>query len=294
MNDRALRRDHRRRHHPGPTAARRQRPPQRLPHHRRERDHGHPLARLRSRRPPRAPRPHRHRPGPPGESAGPRRGPQCHRPHDGPARRSAVCRISSRPPKAPPAMVHCGPFANIAHGTSSVDLAANGAPPGRLRRQRNRLRLRPRLREIHGPGPPALAASSRPRRSSSPPFKVCKQQGEGDLDARLRPTSNDTSASSAVSVCPPSSPSTVFPRTRKSELDTLRTFCEARGAAFALSEAYAKGGAGAEALARKVVEVIAANPAPELTTTYAPTDSVEEKITKVARQIYGASGRRAE
>ena len=48
--------------------------------------------------------------------------------------------------------------------------------------------------------------------------------------------------------------------------------------------------AGAIALAEKVVEVIAANPDLALTTTYEQTDSIYDKIAKVARHIYGADG----
>ena len=81
-----------------------------------------------------------------------------------------------------------------------------------------------------------------------------------------------------------------FPNDTEAELETLRTLCEARGAAFALSEAYAKGGAGAEALARKVVEVIEANPDARLTTSYELGDSAIDKITKVAQKVSGAAG----
>ena len=47
-------------------------------------------------------------------------------------------------------------------------------------------------------------------------------------------------------------------------------------------------GAGAEALARKVVEVMDANPDARLTTAYEFADSAIDKITKVAQKIYGA------
>ena len=81
-----------------------------------------------------------------------------------------------------------------------------------------------------------------------------------------------------------------FPKDSEQELAKLREFCEARGAAFALSEAFAKGGEGAAALAKKVVEVIEENASPKLTTTYEASDSAEEKIIKVAKAIYGADG----
>ena len=79
-----------------------------------------------------------------------------------------------------------------------------------------------------------------------------------------------------------------IPGDTEAELDILRTFCETRGANFALSEAYAKGGEGAAALAQKVVEVIEANPDVELTTADEFGDPVIEKITKVAQKVYGA------
>jgi formate--tetrahydrofolate ligase len=81
-----------------------------------------------------------------------------------------------------------------------------------------------------------------------------------------------------------------FPSDTDAELETLKAFCEGHGASFALSEAFAKGGEGTVALARKVVEVIEANPDVEPVSTYSPEDSVVEKITKVARSIYGADG----
>ena len=114
-----------------------------------------------------------------------------------------------------------------------------------------------------------------------------KQQGEGDL----RRGSTNLEKHIAI-VRSFGLPAVVainrFPDDTEAELGLLRTFCEARGAAFALSEAYAKGGEGAAALARKVVEGIEANPEVKLTTTYQSGDSVIERITKVAQKIYGA------
>ena len=55
-------------------------------------------------------------------------------------------------------------------------------------------------------------------------------------------------------------------------LDTLYRFCATRGATFAFSDAYAKGGERGTEPARKVVEVIEANPNVELTTAYEVDD----------------------
>jgi formate--tetrahydrofolate ligase len=114
-----------------------------------------------------------------------------------------------------------------------------------------------------------------------------KQQGEGDLERGFANLEKHIAIVRSFGL-PLVVAINQFPNDTPEELDTLRTFCLAHGAEFALSEAYAKGAEGAVELAQKVVEVIKANPHPKLTTTYDPTDPVLEKITKVAQKIYGA------
>ena len=187
-----------------------------------------------------------------------------------------------------PATVHCGPFANIAHGTSSVIS------------QRMGLRLADYVVNETGfasdLGFEKYMDLVRPLSGIQPAAAVLvttvqsvRQQGEGDLEHGFVNLERHIAIVRGFGL-PVVVAINRFPKDTAAELDTLRTFCEARGAAFALSEAYAKGGEGAEALARKVVEVIESNPAPVLTTTYTPADSAEEKSAKGARQIYGAAG----
>jgi formate--tetrahydrofolate ligase len=57
-----------------------------------------------------------------------------------------------------------------------------------------------------------------------------------------------------------------------------------------MSEAFTKGGAGTEALAQKVVDTIASNPGAQVRPIYSLEDSIEDKIGKVATNIYGAAG----
>ena len=61
-----------------------------------------------------------------------------------------------------------------------------------------------------------------------------------------------------------------------------------KGIGFALNEAYMKGSEGCMDLARLAVDEIAANPSRDITYCYADTDTVQDKITAVAKQIYGA------
>jgi formate--tetrahydrofolate ligase len=186
-----------------------------------------------------------------------------------------------------PAMVHCGPFANIAHGTSSVisqkmgmrlaDYVVNETGFASDLGFEKYMDL---VSPISGIKPSVAVLVTT--------VQSVKQQGEGDLERGFANLEKHIAIVRGFGL-----PAVVainrFPNDTEPELSTLRTFCESRGASFALSEAYAKGGEGATALAQKVVEVIDSNPAPALTTTYAFTDPVHEKITRVAQQVYGAA-----
>lgn len=72
------------------------------------------------------------------------------------------------------------------------------------------------------------------------------------------------------------------------EIALIKEHCVARGVAFAENESFAKGGDGAIELAEAVVDMIEKNPSTSLSFTYSDEDGIEEKIEKVAKQIYGA------
>jgi Formyltetrahydrofolate synthetase len=68
----------------------------------------------------------------------------------------------------------------------------------------------------------------------------------------------------------------------------IREYCEWAGVGFAVNDAFARGGKGAEELANLVVKTIQEKPSLPLTLTYKDEDSIPEKIEKVAKNIYGA------
>jgi formate--tetrahydrofolate ligase len=186
-----------------------------------------------------------------------------------------------------PALVHCGPFANIAHGTSSVLSQQMG------------LRLADYVVNETGfasdLGFEKYMDIVMPSSGIKPAACVLvttvqsvRNQGEGDLEAGFLNLKKHISIVRGFNL-----PAIVainrFPNDTDAELTILEKYCEAEGAAFALSEAFTKGGEGAAALAEKVVGVIAGNPGPALETTYTPTASPLEKITAVAQKIYGAA-----
>lgn len=186
-----------------------------------------------------------------------------------------------------PAFVHCGPFANIAHGTSSVvsqkialrlaDFVVNETGfASDLGFQKYMDLVSP----ASGIKPSAAVLVTT--------VQSVRNQGEGDLQAGLLNLEKHIAIVRGFQL-----PAIVainrFPQDTDEELAALDAFCVDHGAAFALSEAFTKGAEGARALAEKVVEVIAANPTPEPISTYQPADPVRDKIAKVARQIYGAA-----
>ena len=187
-----------------------------------------------------------------------------------------------------PALVHCGPFANIAHGTSSVisqemgrrlaDYVVNETGFASDLGFEKYLDL---VMPSSGIKPSVAVLVST--------VQSLRNQGEGDLERGLKNLEKHMSIVRGFHL-PVVVAINRFPKDTEAELDVLKRFCEARGAAFALSEAFAKGGEGATALAVKVVEVFDANADVEPVSTYDESDSALEKITKVARSVYGADG----
>ena len=75
----------------------------------------------------------------------------------------------------------------------------------------------------------------------------------------------------------------------KAETDFVENFCRERGCEFALSEVWEKGGEGGVALAEKVLETLETKES-NFKVLYDDALSLKEKIETVAREIYGADG----
>jgi formate--tetrahydrofolate ligase len=71
------------------------------------------------------------------------------------------------------------------------------------------------------------------------------------------------------------------------EIECLMNWAKENNHPIALSEVFSKGGKGGEELARQVIEHI--NPEPAIRYAYDLKDKVEDKISKIARKVYGAS-----
>ena len=80
-----------------------------------------------------------------------------------------------------------------------------------------------------------------------------------------------------------------FPTDTQAELDFVVEKCEALGATAVISEVWNKGGEGGEDLARKVVEVVEKGTA-NFKPLYDVEETIKAKIEKIAKEIYGADG----
>lgn len=79
-----------------------------------------------------------------------------------------------------------------------------------------------------------------------------------------------------------------FPTDTENELQALKALCESMGASVSISEAWAKGGEGAIDLAQKVIE--ATEKPSNFQYMYDVNDSIKDKINAIATKIYGADG----
>ncbi|HRG98449.1 MAG TPA: formate--tetrahydrofolate ligase [Polyangiaceae bacterium] len=199
-----------------------------------------------------------------------------------------------------PAIVHCGPFANIAHGCNSVlatrlamslgDYAITEAGFGFDLGGEKFLDVKCRLAGIF---PRALVLVVTLRALKMHGGAPVKQAGEPDaarLEAGLAHLEKHLENARAFGLTPVVAVN-AFPNDTQEELALVEAAAAKLGARTARSTGFAEGGAGALELARVVAEVVDATDAspPSPTFMYEPSDPAEEKIRKVARAVYGAA-----
>ncbi len=198
-----------------------------------------------------------------------------------------------------PAIVHGGPFANIAHGCNSVlatklamtyadyvvTEAGFGADLGAEKFFNIKCRsagLNPKLTVIVATTQGLKMHGGVAVENIKYPNPEGLQRGFANLDQHIR---NMQDFGQTVVVC-----FNRFATDTDEEIELCRAHCEAVGVGFAVNTAYADGGAGAEELARIVVDTIAQHPSRPVKFTYADSDDVEAKAAKVALRVYGADG----
>ncbi len=196
-----------------------------------------------------------------------------------------------------PALVHGGPFANISHGCNSciatktalklsdivVTEAGFGADLGAekfLDIKCRDLGLWPDLVVIVTTVRSLKYNAGIPKDQLSEPNPEAVKNGLANV---LRHIKNMQSFGVPVLVA-----SNRFLTDTEEELAIVEEACKATGAEFAPAEIFAKGGEGGTLLASKALAILEKNNERKPSFSYELTDTVEEKINKVATKVYGA------
>lgn len=196
-----------------------------------------------------------------------------------------------------PAIVHGGPFANIAHGCNSVratktalklaDYVITEAGFGADLGAEKFFDIKCRMAGLR-PDAVVLVATVRALKYNGGMAKA--DLGTENLDALRRGVVNlekhiENLQKYGVPVVVTLNS---FVTDTKAETDFIERFCKDRGCEFALSQVWEKGGEGGIALADKVLWTLE-NKESHFAPLYKDALALEEKIAAVAKEIYGAA-----
>lgn len=197
-----------------------------------------------------------------------------------------------------PALIHGGPFANIAHGCNSVlatkmsmkyaDYTVTEAGFGADLGAEKFIDIKCRLADIR-PDAVVLVATIRalkmhggvPKNALGDENVEAVLAGLPNLEKHLVNIQEVYGLPVVVAI-------NKFPTDTQAELTAVEEACQERGAEVILSEVWEKGGEGGVALAEKVVEL--AERDNSFSYVYDLEDSIEEKLTKIVQKVYGGKG----
>ena len=197
-----------------------------------------------------------------------------------------------------PAIVHGGPFANIAHGCNSVratrmalklaDYVVTEAGFGADLGAEKFMDIKCRMAGLK-PDAVVLVATVRALKYNGGVPKA--ELSQENLDALKKGIANlekhiENLQKYGVPVVVTLNS---FLTDTKAETDYVEQFCRERGCEFALSEVWEKGGEGGIALAQKVLDTLEQKES-HFHTLYEDHLSLAQKIETVAKEIYGADG----
>ena len=198
-----------------------------------------------------------------------------------------------------PALVHGGPFANIAHGCNSVmatrlalrlgDYVVTEAGFGADLGAEKFCDIKCRLTGL-SPDAAVIVATVRALKHHGGCEKAALgkedlgalERGLPNLMAHIHNMTEQFGLPAVVAI-------NAFPTDTEAELQLVRRACEEQGVRVALSEVWAKGGEGGEELAREVLRLTAGDK-PALRLTYPDDCPLRDKIEAVVKKIYGGDG----
>ena len=196
------------------------------------------------------------------------------------------------------AVVHGGPFANIAHGCNSVratrtalklaDIVVTEAGFGADLGAEKFLDIKCRKAGLK-PDAVVLVATVRALKYNGGVAKA--DLGRENLEALRKGIVNLEKHIENIQKygVPVVVTLNSFTSDTEAEYGYIKQFCEEKGCEFALSQVWAEGGKGGEALARKFLETLETKES-RYKPLYPDDMGLEDKIATVAREIYGADG----
>ncbi|WP_181348368.1 formate--tetrahydrofolate ligase [Thalassobacillus sp. CUG 92003] len=195
-----------------------------------------------------------------------------------------------------PAIIHGGPFANIAHGCNSLmatkiaaklgDYVVTESGFGADLGAEKFLDIKTRAGEFE-PDAVVIVATIRALKMHGGLDKKeleqedlsALEEGMGNLKKHME-TIEQFGIPFVIAI-------NRFPADTAAELEFLKTWCHTQGAEVSLVDVFTEGGKGGHDLAEKVVHLCEST-TPALNWTYDLSDDIETKIRKVAQTIYGA------
>lgn len=198
-----------------------------------------------------------------------------------------------------PAFIHGGPFANIAQGTNSIiatkmamslsDYVVTEAGFGADLGAEKFLNIKCREAAI-APKVVVLVATVRALKyHGGQPLKELNSENKEALllgvENLERHINTIKGFGLPVVVCV-----NAFSNDTENEISALQDVCQSLDVSCVVSEGFTKGGDGTAALAQEVTHVIARRGDDAFKPTYSLDESIEQKITKVCKAVYGANG----
>ena len=194
-----------------------------------------------------------------------------------------------------PAIIHGGPFANIAHGCNSVmatklslklaDYVVTEAGFGADLGAEKFLDIKCRMAGLN-PDAVVIVATVRAlkhhggcaKADLSKPNPELVRKGAANLTRHIQNMKDQFGLPVCVAI-------NAFPTDTAEEMDVVRGICAEAGVPCALSEVFAKGGEGGKELAETVLSILNRQP---IQFTYDLDQPLEDKIKAVAQKIYRA------
>ncbi|MBK8254528.1 MAG: formate--tetrahydrofolate ligase [Polyangiaceae bacterium] len=198
-----------------------------------------------------------------------------------------------------PALVHAGPFGNIAHGCNSVLATKLGLSLGDytiteagfgfdlggekfLDIKCRNMGVFPRMMVLVATLRALKMHGGAPVKSAGEPNEKALMEGLLHLDKHLE-TAQHYGLPVLVAI-------NVFPNDTRAEVDLVHQTVAKRGGKVAVSEGFSKGGEGTLDLARAAIEMADSTDAspPNAKFVYDLAESIPEKVRKIATVVYGA------